>query len=76
MKSTGNSTPIVVQEKPNYGKVILITAITVALVEAAVIAAIFIIKKIKDSKIEKFHHAMDDGFDTLTDVDEVHVEFE
>lgn len=76
MKSIDNSTPIVIQEKPNYAKVIAITAITVALVEAAVIAAIFIIKKIRDSKIEKFHHVMDDGFDTLTDVDEVEVEFE
>ena len=76
MKSIGNSTPIVIQEKNNYGKVILITAITVALVEAAVIAAIFIIKKIRDSKIEKVHHAMDDGFDTLTDVDEVEIDFE
>ena len=75
MKSVDNN-PIVIHEKPNYGKVIAITAITVAIVEAAIIAAIFIIKKVRDSKIEKMHPVMDDGFDTLTDVDEVHVEFE
>ena len=68
--------PIIIREKPSYGKVIAITAVTVAVVEAAVIAAILIIKKIRDSKIEKPHHAYDDGFDTLTNVDEVHVEFE
>ena len=68
--------PVVVHKKPNYGKVIAITAITVAVVEAAVIAAIFIIKKVRDSKIEKPHHAYDDGFDTVPNVDEVHVEFE
>lgn len=71
-----NVEPIIIREKPNYGKVIAITAVTVAVVEAAVIAAIFIIKKVRDSKIEKPHHAYDDGFDTLTHVDEVHVEFE
>ena len=32
--------PIIIREKPNYGKVIAITAVTVAVVEAAVIAAI------------------------------------
>ena len=68
--------PIIIREKPNYGKVIAITAVTVAVVEAAIIAAVFIIKKIRDSKIEKPHHLHDDGFDTLTHVDEVHVEFE
>ena len=68
--------PIIIREKPNYGKVIAITAVTVAVVEAAIIAAIFIIKKIRDSKIETPHHAYDDGFDTLANVEEVRIEFE
>ena len=68
--------PIIIREKPNYGKVIAITAVTVAVVEAAIIAAVFIIKKIRDSKIEKPHHLHDDGFDTLTNVEEVRIEFE
>lgn len=68
--------PIVVTEKPNYAKVIAITAVTVALVEAAIFAAILIIKKVKESKIEKHHHALDDGFETMSNVDEVHVEFQ
>lgn len=68
--------PVIIHEKPNYGKVIAITAVTTALVEAAIIATIFIVKKVKESKIEKHNHALDDGFDTLANVDEVHVEFE
>ena len=68
--------PIIIQEKPKYAKVIIITAITVAVVEAAIFATIFIIKKVRKAKLEKQNHAYDDGFDTLSDVDEVHVEFE
>ena len=68
--------PVVITEKPNYAKVIAITAITVAVVEAAIFAAVIIAKKIKEAKTEKLHHALDDGFETLANVDEVHVEFE
>lgn len=68
--------PIVITEKPNYAKVIAITAVTVAVVEAAIFAAIVIVKKIKESKIDKHHHALDDGFETIANVDEVHIEFE
>lgn len=68
--------PIIIHEKPNYGKVIAITAVTVAVVEAAVIAAIFIAKKVRDSKIEKQNQPLDEGFDTLANVDEVRIEFE
>ena len=68
--------PIVITEKPNYAKVIAITAVTVAVVEAAIFAAIIIVKKIRESKIDKHHHALDDGFETIANVDEVHVEFE
>jgi NADH:ubiquinone oxidoreductase subunit K len=71
--------PIVINEKPNYAKVIAITAITVALVEAAVFAAIIITKKIKESKLDKHHHhhhAHDDGFEPVDNADEIHVEFE
>ena len=68
--------PIIIREKPNYGKVIAITAVTVAVVEAAIIAAVVIIKKIRDSKIKKPNHACDDGFDTLANVEDVRIEFE
>ena len=71
--------PVVISEKPNYAKVIAITAVTVALVEAAIFAAIIIAKKVKESKIDKLHHhhhAHDDGFEAHANVDEVHVEFE
>ncbi len=68
--------PIIIREKPNYGKVIAITAVTVAVVEAAIIAAVVIIKKIRDSKIKKPNHDYDDGFDTLANVEEVRIEFE
>ena len=67
--------PIVITEKPNYAKVIAITAITVAVVEAAIFAGIFIAKKIKEAKAQK-NHALDEGFETLANVDEVHIEFE
>ena len=71
--------PIVITEKPNYAKVIAITAVTIAVVEAAIFAALIIAKKVKDAKIKKHlhhHHAHDDGFDTHANVDEVNVEFE
>lgn len=71
--------PVVITEKPNYFKVIAITAVTVAVVEAAIFAAIIIAKKIKDSKIDKHHHhhhAHDDGFEPADTVEDIHVEFE
>ena len=48
------------QEKPKYGKVIALTAITVALAEAAAFIGLGIAKKIADSKIEPDHS--DDDF--------------
>ena len=71
--------PVVITEKPNYFKVIAITAVTVAVVEAAIFAAIIIAKKIKEAKIDKNnhnHHAHDDGFEAVDNADELHVEFE
>ena len=48
------------QEKPKYGKVIALTAITVALAEAAAFIGLKIAKKVADSKIEPDHS--DDDF--------------
>ena len=68
--------PVIIHEKPNYGKVIAITAVTVAVVEAAIIIAALIIKKARDAKLADGANVLDDGFETIANVDEVHVEFE
>ncbi len=68
--------PVIIHEKPNYGKVIAITAVTVAVVEAIVIFAVLIIKKARDAKLADSANTLDDGFETIANVDEVHVEFE
>jgi hypothetical protein len=67
--------PIIITERTNYAKIIAITAITVAVVEAAFFIGWYIVKKVRNSKIE-FHHALDDGFDTLKVVNDVKVKFQ
>ena len=63
-----------VKEKPKYGKVIALTAISVAAIEGAAILGAYIAKKIHDSKIEK--HIEDEGFELIVQAEDVSVEFE
>ncbi len=65
---------IVEVQKPKYGKVIALTAIAVAAVEAAAFVGMLIAKKITDDKIEKDPY--DEGFEVNTETDEIPVEFE
>ena len=64
----------VVTEKPKYGKVIALTAIGVAAVEAAAFLGLVIAKKIHDSKIEK--NVYDEGFELTMQAGELPVDFE
>ena len=65
---------IIEVQKPKYGKVIALTAITVAAVEAAAFVGMLIAKKISDDKIEK--NPYDEGFEVNSEADDIHVEFE
>lgn len=65
---------IIEVQKPKYGKVIALTAIAVAAVEAAAFVGMLIAKKIADDKIEK--DIYDEGFEVATETDEIPVEFE
>ena len=61
------------KEKPKYGKVIALTALTVALAEAAAFIGLRIAKRIADSKIEPNHS--DDDF-IHANIEDCSVEFE
>ena len=63
-----------VKEKPKYGKVIALTAVGVAVVEAAAFLGLYIAKKVRDSKIEK--QIYDEGFEFTMQSGEIPVEFE
>ena len=63
-----------VKEKPKYGKVIALTAISVAAIEGAAILGAYIAKKIHDSKIEKLIE--DEGFEFIVLAEDIPVEFE
>ena len=63
-----------VKEKPKYGKVVALTAIGVAAVEAAAFLGLVIAKKIHDSKIEK--NVYDEGFEITLQAGELPVDFE
>ena len=65
--------PFIVREEPKYGKVIALTAIGVAAIEAAAFLGIYIAKKIHDSKIEK--QIYDEGFELTMQAGEIPVEF-
>lgn len=67
-------TPIIIREEPKYGKVIALTAIGVAAIEAAAFLGIYIAKKIHESKIEK--QIYDEGFEFAMQAGELPVEFE
>lgn len=67
-------TPIIIKEEPKYGKVIALTAIGVAAVEAAAFLGIYIAKKIHESRIEK--QVYDEGFELTMQSGELPVEFE
>ena len=67
-------TPIIIREEPKYGKVIALTAIGVAAIEAAAFLGIYIAKKIHESKIEK--QIYDEGFELTMQAGELPVEFE
>ena len=64
----------VIPQKPKYGKVIALTAVAVAAVEAAAFLGLVIAKKIADSKIEK--HIYDEGFEITMQAGEIPVDFE
>ena len=64
---------IVKPEKPKYGKVIVLTAVAVAAVEAAAFLGLTIAKKIADSKIDK--HVYDEGFEVTMQAGEIPVDF-
>ena len=64
---------IVEVQKPKYGKVIALTALAVAAVEAAAFVGLLVAKKIAEDKIEK--QPEDEGFDVATEADELSVEF-
>lgn len=66
--------PFIVKEKPKYGKVIALTAIGVAAVEAAAFLGVYVAKKIHESKIEK--QVYDEGFELTMQAGELPVEFE
>lgn len=65
---------IVEVQKPKYGKVIALTALAVAAVEAAAFVGLLIAKKIADDKIEKYPY--DEGFEITMEAGEIPVEFE
>ena len=67
---------VIVQEKPRYGKVILMTIIGVVIIEAALVTAAIIVKFIRNSKIEADSDEYDHYFDPSARVDDVVVEFE
>ena len=67
---------VIVQEKPRYGKVILMTIIGVVIIEAALVTAALIVKFIRNSKFEADSDEYDDDFDPSARVDDVVVEFE
>ena len=64
---------IIEVRKPKYGKVIALTALTVAAVEAAAFLGMLIAKNIAEDKIEK--NPYDEGFEVNTEVGEIPVEF-
>ncbi|MBQ8408130.1 MAG: hypothetical protein IJY39_04630 [Clostridia bacterium] len=61
-------------EKPKYGKVIALTAVAVAAVEAAAILGLGIAKKIIVAKAEK--QAIEEDFEITMQAGELPVEFE
>lgn len=62
-----------IYEKPKYGKVIAITAVTVAIIEALVIAGIVIAKKLSKKETDDHH---DDDFIMIPDTEDCSVCFE
>ena len=65
---------IVEVQKPAYGKVIALTALAVAAVEAAAFIGLLIAKKIADEKLEK--ELYDEDFELAMEAGEISVEFE
>ena len=63
-----------IKEKPQYGKVVALTAVGVALVEGAAFLGFYIAKKIHASKIED--QINDEGFELSIQQGDVSVEFE
>ena len=60
--------------KPNYGKVIALTAITVAAIETAAVIGIAIAKKVIDAKRKTSH--IDEDFIMIPHTDDCAVHFE